>query len=261
MRCGAAGNALQSGAPARHGPSCSVKLPCCLWPLSLFRHPPRAQASRLEINKTSTPRVSRAALRQCAALAAAPVCEPAGALFPIRRVRAGSFGAAESVAGTIAPAPPPPHCVPPQPRFPNAELKFGKTFADHMLEMDWTRTAGWAAPAIRPYGPLAMDPAASVLHYGLECFEGMKAYIDAQGKIRLFRPEMNMARLNKSMARLGFPVRLTRARTPAWPLTTSGTEHAHTALTPAPAQPARGGSPSLPSRLQKRLCHCSCLRP
>ena len=80
-----------------------------------------------------------------------------------------------------------------------------------MLEMDWTRTAGWAAPTIRPYGPLAMDPAASVLHYGMECFEGMKAYIDAQGKIRLFRPEMNMARLNKSMTRLGFPVRVALA--------------------------------------------------
>ncbi|KAL7678856.1 putative aminotransferase class IV, aminotransferase-like, PLP-dependent enzyme [Plasmopara halstedii] len=50
-----------------------------------------------------------------------------------------------------------------------------------------------------------MDPACAVLHYALECFEGMKAYVDTQGHIRLFRPEMNMKRLNNSMKRLLLP--------------------------------------------------------
>jgi branched-subunit amino acid aminotransferase/4-amino-4-deoxychorismate lyase len=38
-----------------------------------------------------------------------------------------------------------------------------------------------------------------------QCFEGMKAYKDREGKIRLFRPEKNMARLNHSMTRLAMP--------------------------------------------------------
>ena len=90
--------------------------------------------------------------------------------------------------------------------MPKEELKFGKTFSDHMLEMDWTVQDGWAAPRIGPYGPFAIDPSASVLHYGLECFEGMKAYMDKDGNTRMFRPDMNMARLNRSMGRFGFPV-------------------------------------------------------
>lgn len=84
-------------------------------------------------------------------------------------------------------------------------LKFGATMTDHMLEIDWTAEKGWAAPKIVPYGPLQIDPAASVLHYGLECFEGMKAYLDDKGQIRMFRPEMNMNRINSSAHRLLLP--------------------------------------------------------
>lgn len=74
-----------------------------------------------------------------------------------------------------------------------------------MLECDWNQSTGWTPPVIRPYGNLEIDPAASVFHYALECFEGMKAYKDAQGNIRLFRPELNMNRMNDSMARLFLP--------------------------------------------------------
>ncbi|KAL7693444.1 putative aminotransferase class IV, branched-chain amino acid aminotransferase II [Plasmopara halstedii] len=93
----------------------------------------------------------------------------------------------------------------PKVKLPKEELKFGKTFTDHMLEVDWEMGKGWGDPVIRPYGPFAMDPACAVLHYALECFEGMKAYVDTQGHIRLFRPEMNMKRLNNSMKRLLLP--------------------------------------------------------
>jgi branched-chain amino acid aminotransferase len=74
-----------------------------------------------------------------------------------------------------------------------------------MLSMEWTATEGWFQPKITPYQNLSLDPATCVFHYAFECFEGMKAYKDAQGNIRLFRPDKNMARLNKSSARIALP--------------------------------------------------------
>jgi len=85
------------------------------------------------------------------------------------------------------------------------ELEFGTVFSDHMLVVDWTDTKGWETPRIVPYGPFFVDPAASVLHYALECFEGMKAYIDKDGHVRLFRPELNFERMSLSMQRLCMP--------------------------------------------------------
>jgi branched-chain amino acid aminotransferase len=88
---------------------------------------------------------------------------------------------------------------------PKDTLTFGSTFTDHMLQIDWTSEIGWEAPVIKPYGPLSIDPAASVLHYALECFEGMKAYKGSKGEIRLFRPDRNMNRMWDSMNRLKLP--------------------------------------------------------
>lgn len=88
---------------------------------------------------------------------------------------------------------------------PYDTLKFGHTFADHMLEIDYTPEEGWGAPRIVPHGPISIDPAASSLHYGLQCFEGMKAYLDSDKKIRLFRPQMNFKRMNSSADRLLLP--------------------------------------------------------
>jgi len=93
----------------------------------------------------------------------------------------------------------------PKPKQAKETLKFGATMTDHMLEIDWTAEKGWAAPRIVPYQPLKLDPAASALHYGLECFEGMKAYVDDADQIRLFRPDMNMKRINSSAHRLLLP--------------------------------------------------------
>lgn len=95
----------------------------------------------------------------------------------------------------------------PKAKVPKEQLTFGTTFTDHMLEVDWEQGKGWGNAVIRPYGPIPMAPASSALHYGLQCFEGMKAYVDAEGKIRLFRPDMNMQRMNRSMNRLQLPVR------------------------------------------------------
>lgn len=93
----------------------------------------------------------------------------------------------------------------PKPKLPKSELLFGKTFSDHMLEVDWDDQVGWHAPRIVGFHDLHISPAASCLHYALQCFEGMKAYKDGQGRLRLFRPDLNMERFNASLERLYMP--------------------------------------------------------
>ncbi|OCK86377.1 branched-chain amino acid aminotransferase II [Lepidopterella palustris CBS 459.81] len=93
----------------------------------------------------------------------------------------------------------------PKDLLPPEELIFGRNFTDHMLSLEWTASQGWLPPRITPYQNLSLDPATCVFHYAFECFEGMKAYKDKDGHIRLFRPDMNMARLNKSSARIALP--------------------------------------------------------
>lgn len=113
----------------------------------------------------------------------------------------------------------------PKDLLPPEELVFGRTFTgtahacpgyasqesltisclDHMLSLEWTASQGWLPPRITPYQNLSLDPATCVFHYAFECFEGMKAYRDAKGNIRMFRPDMNMIRLNKSSARIALP--------------------------------------------------------
>ena len=87
----------------------------------------------------------------------------------------------------------------------SSTLGFGKVFTDHMFIMDYSADKGWHDARIVPFGPLSLHPASTVLHYGVEIFEGLKAYRGADGKIRLFRPEKNMARLNVSCDRLCIP--------------------------------------------------------
>jgi branched-chain amino acid aminotransferase len=79
------------------------------------------------------------------------------------------------------------------------------TAVDHMLTIEWTASKGWHIPRITPYQNLSLDPATCVFHYAFECFEGMKVYKDKSGKIRLFRPNKNMERLNKSSKRIALP--------------------------------------------------------
>jgi len=85
------------------------------------------------------------------------------------------------------------------------KLGFGVYFTDHMFLMNYDQGQGWHGPRIVPYAPIALEPAAMCLHYGQEVFEGLKAYYGVDGKIRLFRPQENMARLNLSNGRLCIP--------------------------------------------------------
>jgi len=50
---------------------------------------------------------------------------------------------------------------------------FGTVFSDHMVDICWSEKGGWHRPQVQPYGPIPLDPAASVLHYGQEIIEGM----------------------------------------------------------------------------------------
>ena len=86
-----------------------------------------------------------------------------------------------------------------------SKLGFGNYYTDHMFLMNYDEGQGWHDPRIVPYAPIALDPAAMCLHYGQEVFEGLKAYRTADGRILLFRPDRNMARLNVSNDRLCIP--------------------------------------------------------
>ncbi|HVW81270.1 MAG TPA: branched-chain amino acid aminotransferase [Mycobacteriales bacterium] len=82
---------------------------------------------------------------------------------------------------------------------------FGKVFTDHMVTVEWSAADGWHDARVRPYGPLSMDPASHVFHYGQAIFEGFKAYRQPDGGIATFRPAFNGERFNRSAQRLALP--------------------------------------------------------
>ncbi|CAI9408318.1 branched-chain-amino-acid transaminase [Aestuariimicrobium sp. T2.26MG-19.2B] len=88
----------------------------------------------------------------------------------------------------------------------HANPGFGVHFTDHMSRVEWTADQGWHDAAVVPYGPIQLDPAAAVLHYAQEIFEGMKAYRHGDGSVWTFRPEANAARYARSATRLQLPV-------------------------------------------------------
>ena len=93
----------------------------------------------------------------------------------------------------------------PKPKPDPNTLKFGREFSDHMFIMEYETGKGWYDGRIVPYGPLSLDPAASVFHYGQEMFEGMKAYRTPEGRVQLFRPYMNAERTNRTNERMCMP--------------------------------------------------------
>ncbi len=87
----------------------------------------------------------------------------------------------------------------------SSTLGFGKIFTDHMFMMDWNDEKGWYNARIVPFENLSIHPASTVLHYGSEIFEGLKAYRRKDGKVQLFRPIENIRRMNNSAERLCLP--------------------------------------------------------
>ncbi|MGI8434667.1 MAG: branched-chain amino acid aminotransferase [Nocardioidaceae bacterium] len=86
-----------------------------------------------------------------------------------------------------------------------ADPGFGVHFTDHMVVIEWTPGQEWHDARLQPYGPFMMDPAASVLHYAQEIFEGLKAFRHSDGSVWAFRPEANAARLRRSSVRMALP--------------------------------------------------------
>ncbi|MBC3844088.1 branched-chain amino acid aminotransferase [Streptacidiphilus sp. 4-A2] len=82
---------------------------------------------------------------------------------------------------------------------------FGRFFTDNMVTIRWTEGRGWHDAQLVPYGPLEIDPANAVLHYGQTIFEGLKAYRSADGSIQTFRPYANAERFQASARRLAMP--------------------------------------------------------
>ena len=91
----------------------------------------------------------------------------------------------------------------PKPR--DRDLTFGTVFTDHLFVMNFKEEKGWYEPRIEPYGPLSLDPAAAVLHYAQAVFDGLKAFRGRDGRVRLFRPQKHLERLNHSARRLCIP--------------------------------------------------------
>ena len=85
------------------------------------------------------------------------------------------------------------------------DLAFGTVFTDHMFVADFQEEKGWYDPRVEPYAPLSLDPATAVLHYGQSLFEGLKAFRGHDGKIRLFRPQKHVERLNRTAQRMTIP--------------------------------------------------------
>lgn len=88
---------------------------------------------------------------------------------------------------------------------PENELGFGRVFTDHMFVMEYEAGKGWQNARIVPFGNISLHPASTVLHYGAEIFEGLKAYRAADGEVQLFRPMENIRRMNRSAERMCLP--------------------------------------------------------
>lgn len=86
-----------------------------------------------------------------------------------------------------------------------ADPGFGKFHTDHMVSITYQKDKGWHDARVLPYGPIALDPSAIVLHYAQEIFEGLKAYRWADGSVVSFRADANAARLQASARRLAIP--------------------------------------------------------
>ena len=87
----------------------------------------------------------------------------------------------------------------------DSELGFGIIFTDHMFVANFQEEKGWYDPRVEPYAPLPLDPAAAVLHYAQAVFDGLKAFRGVDGKLRLFRPQKHVERLNNSARRMCIP--------------------------------------------------------
>ena len=91
-----------------------------------------------------------------------------------------------------------------KPHVPIDQLGFGRVFTDHMMVMEFDN-GQWGDANIIPFGALSLHPASTVLHYGQEVFEGLKAYRTQDGRVLLFRIRDNFERMNEGAQRVVLP--------------------------------------------------------
>ena len=91
------------------------------------------------------------------------------------------------------------------PPFDAKSIPFGSKDTDYMLTVNWNDKNGWAAPKIEPLRPIEMHRFNSTLHYAVQCYEGLKAYKNKEGEVRLFRPDCNMHRFKVTSKALCLP--------------------------------------------------------
>src|SRR3978361_166995 len=79
---------------------------------------------------------------------------------------------------------------------------FGRVFTDHMAIVRYNQAKGWHDARVESRANFPPDPAAAVLHYAQEIFEGLKAYKRDDGGVNLFRPDASAKRFRSSADRM-----------------------------------------------------------
>ena len=87
------------------------------------------------------------------------------------------------------------------------DLKFGRTYTDHMLLIEWSKRNGWGKPNIVPYGPIKLDVNATSLHYGISCYECCNITKNKQTNVsQAFRPELHLNQFLDSSNHIDMPL-------------------------------------------------------
>ena len=86
--------------------------------------------------------------------------------------------------------------------WPN--LDFGYRDTDYNIRYAW-RDGSWDEGVLTAETTIPLHMAATCLHYGQECFEGMKAFETKGGDVVLFRPDENARRMMRSCQRILMP--------------------------------------------------------
>lgn len=85
-----------------------------------------------------------------------------------------------------------------------SKLGFSYMKTDYRYISRW-KDGQWDDGELVEDNNLSISEASTALHYGQQCFEGMKAYRRKDGKIQLFRPDQNAKRINRSCERVLMP--------------------------------------------------------
>jgi branched-chain amino acid aminotransferase len=89
-------------------------------------------------------------------------------------------------------------------RYDPRKLAFGTAFSETFFSAEY-RDGAWREGRVEPLHPFSLHPATLVLHYAQTIFEGLKAFRQPDGSVRIFRADMNARRFDASARRMGMP--------------------------------------------------------